>query len=90
MATSAGSIDSGIGTHFSSPQAAIDIENELGSISRCTFSNCIFINGGILHALSGGNALLNTALNIYLRDLKIMGTTSTFDDAKKCFEHGGL
>lgn len=103
IGTNAGSTASGISTHFSSPQAAIDIESEAGSIARLTFNNCKFtygglagmqtygpdkdindirVNGGILHALSGGNALHNTTRNTYLRDVKIIGSISTPTDAK--------
>ncbi|KTH84515.1 phage tail fiber protein [Enterobacter hormaechei] len=95
IGTNAGSTASGISTHFSSPQASIDIESEAGAIARLTFNNCKFtygglagmqtygpdkdindirVNGGILHALSGGNALHNTTRNTYLRDVKIIGS----------------
>lgn len=94
----AGKCATGIGTHFSSPQAAIDIESEAGAIARLTFGNCKFtdgglagiqlygpvrdisdirINGGIIHAPSGGLALHNTARNIYLREVKVIGSVST-------------
>ncbi|QIE96866.1 hypothetical protein G5574_07805 [Pantoea stewartii] len=100
---SAGKTASGIGSHFSSPQAAIDIESEAGAIGRLTFNNSKFtngglagmqiygpdkdisdirVNGGILHALSGGNALHNTNRNTYLKGVKIIGSIATPTDSK--------
>ncbi|WP_431296063.1 hypothetical protein [Rahnella sp. PAMC 25559] len=38
---------SGIGSHYSSPQAAIDIESEAGTIARLNFNDCKFTYGGL-------------------------------------------
>ncbi len=100
---SAGKTAAGITTHYSAPQAAIDIESEAGAIARLNFNNCKFtngglagvqiygperdisdirINGGIIHALSGGNALHNTNRNTYVTGAKIIGSIATPTDTK--------